>query len=70
MQVINYPVDCLDRVLLNDMDVTDSHSGEIHEQYGISHSAGALIIVCPDGLRQVYTQLLNWWLQEVQLESV
>jgi phenol 2-monooxygenase len=38
-----------DRVLLDDTDVTGSRGGQIHERYGISRSAGALVVVRPDG---------------------
>ena len=37
------------RVLLDDTDVTGTRGGRIHERYGISRSAGALIVVRPDG---------------------
>jgi phenol 2-monooxygenase len=38
-----------DRVLLDDTDVTGTRGGHIHERYGISRSAGALVVVRPDG---------------------
>lgn len=37
------------RVLLDDTDITGTHGGKIHERYGISRSAGALVVVRPDG---------------------
>jgi phenol 2-monooxygenase len=37
------------RVLLDDTDVTGTRGGRIHERYGISRSAGALVVVRPDG---------------------
>jgi phenol 2-monooxygenase (NADPH) len=37
------------RVLLDDTDVTGTNGGWIHERYGISRTAGALIVVRPDG---------------------
>jgi len=37
------------KVLLDDTDVTGTRGGQIHERYGISRSAGALIVVRPDG---------------------
>jgi len=37
------------KVLLDDTDVTGTRGGRIHERYGISRSAGALIVVRPDG---------------------
>ncbi len=37
------------RVLLDDTDVTGTRGGKIHERYGISRSAGALVVVRPDG---------------------
>lgn len=37
------------RVLLDDTDVTGTRGGQIHERYGISRSAGALVVVRPDG---------------------
>jgi len=37
------------KVLLDDTDVTGTRGGHIHERYGISRSAGALIVVRPDG---------------------
>ena len=38
-----------DRVLLDDTDITGTRGGRIHERYGISRSAGALVVVRPDG---------------------
>lgn len=40
---------CRYRVLLDDTDITGTHGGKIYEQYGISRSAGALVVVRPDG---------------------
>jgi len=37
------------KVLLDDTDVTGSRGGQIHERYGISRNAGALVVVRPDG---------------------
>ncbi|KAN0109116.1 FAD binding domain containing protein [Russula decolorans] len=37
------------KVLLDDTDITGTRGGKIHERYGINRSAGALIIVRPDG---------------------
>ena len=37
------------RVLLDDTDVTGTRGGRLHERYGISRSAGALVVVRPDG---------------------
>jgi phenol 2-monooxygenase len=37
------------RVLLDDTDVTGARGGQIHERYGISRSAGAVVVVRPDG---------------------
>lgn len=39
----------MNRVLLDDTDVTGTRGGRIHERYGISRSAGAVIVVRPDG---------------------
>jgi phenol 2-monooxygenase (NADPH) len=39
----------INRVLLDDTDVTGTRGGRIHERYGISRSAGALVVVRPDG---------------------
>lgn len=38
-----------DRVLLDDTDITGTRGGKIHERYGIDRSAGALVVVRPDG---------------------
>ena len=38
-----------DRVLLDDTDVTGTRGGQIHERYGISRTAGAVVVVRPDG---------------------
>ena len=38
-----------DRVLLDDTDVTGTRGGQIHERYGISRTAGAIVVVRPDG---------------------
>jgi phenol 2-monooxygenase len=40
---------CRYRVLLDDTDITGTRGGKIHERYGISRSAGALVVVRPDG---------------------
>jgi phenol 2-monooxygenase len=40
---------CRNRVLLDDTDITGTRGGKIHERYGISHSAGAIVVVRPDG---------------------
>jgi phenol 2-monooxygenase (NADPH) len=40
---------CLFRALLDDTDVTGTRGGKIHERYGISRTAGALVVVRPDG---------------------
>ncbi|KAF8470314.1 FAD binding domain-containing protein [Russula ochroleuca] len=37
------------KVLLDDTDVTGTRGGRIHERYGISRSAGAVVVVRPDG---------------------
>lgn len=37
------------KVLLDDTDVTGSRGGRIHERYGISRTAGAVVVVRPDG---------------------
>jgi phenol 2-monooxygenase (NADPH) len=37
------------RVLLDDTDVTGTYGGKIHERYGISRTAGAIVVVRPDG---------------------
>jgi len=37
------------KVLLDDTDVTGTRGGRIHERYGIGRSAGALVVVRPDG---------------------
>ena len=37
------------RVLLDDTDVTGTRGGRLHERYGISRNAGALVVVRPDG---------------------
>jgi phenol 2-monooxygenase len=39
----------INRVLLDDTDVTGTRGGRIHERYGISRSAGAVVVVRPDG---------------------
>jgi phenol 2-monooxygenase len=40
---------CRYRVLLDDTDITGTRGGKIHERYGISRDAGALVVVRPDG---------------------
>ncbi|KAI0259427.1 FAD binding domain-containing protein [Gloeopeniophorella convolvens] len=37
------------KVLLDDTDVTGTRGGHMHERYGISRVAGALVVVRPDG---------------------
>ncbi|KAH9968433.1 FAD binding domain-containing protein [Lactifluus volemus] len=37
------------QVLLDDTDVTGTRGGKIHERYGISRTAGAIVVVRPDG---------------------
>ena len=37
------------RVLLDDTDITGTRGGRIHERYGISRTAGAVVVVRPDG---------------------
>ncbi|KAF8270632.1 FAD binding domain-containing protein [Lactarius quietus] len=37
------------KVLLDDTDVTGTRGGQIHERYGISRTAGAVVVVRPDG---------------------
>ncbi|KAF8262308.1 FAD binding domain-containing protein [Lactarius quietus] len=37
------------KVLLDDTDVTGTRGGQIHERYGISRTAGAIVVVRPDG---------------------
>ncbi|KAI0246912.1 FAD binding domain-containing protein [Lactifluus subvellereus] len=37
------------KVLLDDTDVTGTRGGRIHERYGISRTAGGLVVVRPDG---------------------
>ena len=46
-----------DRVLLDDTDITGTRGGRIHERYGISRSAGALVVVRPDGYVGAITPL-------------
>ncbi|KAH9166686.1 FAD binding domain-containing protein [Lactarius sanguifluus] len=37
------------KVLLDDTDITGTRGGWIHERYGISRTAGAIVVVRPDG---------------------
>ncbi|KAI9458436.1 FAD binding domain-containing protein [Lactarius psammicola] len=37
------------KVLLDDTDITGTRGGRIHERYGISRTAGAVVVVRPDG---------------------
>ena len=36
-------------MLLDDADITSTRGGQIHERYGINRTAGAVVVVRPDG---------------------